>query len=573
MDSTNWNLSALYDTEQELETASQEAFKRALEFEKRYKGVLKKLSADEFYDGLKEYESISQLLGRIMTYAFLKFAQDSNNGTFYAKYQNAYTNSSEHLLFFELEFNTLPPNSQKRFIAASKKYAYFLDELTKAKAHQLSLKVESVILKKEQTGSDAFARLFDEYFSVLKFGYKGKKLSEEEILSLLHSPERSTRKAAAAAFTKELKKHQHLLGFIYNMIRRDLKTECEIRKYKSAEEFRHKENKISQKSVDALVRTSEESFYIVHEYYEKKREILGYDELYDYDRYAPLSGADEVFEYERSREIVLETFGAFSPVFADIAKKAFDEGWIDVYPKSSKRGGAFSHPATPDAHPYVLLNHTNQRRDLFTLAHELGHAVHQYLSKDVGFLLSDTPLTTAETASVFAEMLVFDEMKKTAGKEAKKAMLSSKLEDIFATLYRQINFTTYERAVHAKEDELTLGEFNKLWLEQSVKMFGKSVKLTSGYKIWWSYIPHFIHTPFYCYAYAYGQLLVLALFGLYKSGAMSDFREKYIEFLSAGGSRSPKELVALFGFDIEDEKFWRIGLDEIKKLVDEFKEL
>ncbi|MDR3178238.1 MAG: M3 family oligoendopeptidase [Campylobacteraceae bacterium] len=569
----DWDLSALYKDEQELEKFTERVEIKASNFNKIYKNNLKNLTILEFNECISEYEVVLQMLGRVISYASLKFAQDSNNGAFYAKCQNIYTNYSEYLLFFELEFNKLNSELQKSFIASSGKYSYFLEELTKEKAHQLSLNTESVLLKKEQTGADAFARLFDEYFSNLKFAYKGKKLSEEEILSLLHSNDRDTRKNAAAAFTKELKKHQKLLGFIFNMIRRDLKTECEIRNYKSAEEHRHKDNKISQKSVNALIKAAEENFCLVHEYYDKKRKVLGFDELYDYDRYAPLEDEEEVFGYEKSREIVLKTFEAFSPVFAKIAKEAFENGWIDVYPKPSKRGGAFSHSATTDTHPYVLLNHTNKRRDLFTLAHELGHAVHQYLSRNVGYLLSDTPLTTAETASVFAEMLVFDEMKKNADKKTKRAMLSSKLEDIFATLYRQINFTTFERAVHTKDDELSSDEFNKIWMRESGKMFGKSVKLTKNYEIWWSYIPHFIHTPFYCYAYAYGQLLVLALFGLYKSDKSGDFKQKYIEFLSAGGSKSPKELVSIFGFDIEDEKFWQIGINEIKKLVNEFKEI
>ncbi|MDR2342692.1 MAG: M3 family oligoendopeptidase [Campylobacteraceae bacterium] len=569
----DWDLSTLFKDEQELEAFTQHAKTKALNFNKIYKNNLKNLTILEFNECISEYEVISQMLGRIISYASLKFAQDSNNGAFYAKYQTIYTNYSEYLIFFELEFNKLNLEVQKSFIASSGKYAYFLKELTKDKPHQLSLSTESVLLKKEQTGASAFSRLFDEYFSNLSFTYNGKKLSEEEILSLLHSKNRDVRKNASLAFTKELKKHQKLLGFIFNMIKRDLKTECEIRNYKSAEEHRHKNNKISQKSVDALIYAAQESFELVQEYYEKKRQILEFDKLYDYDRYAPLEDKDEIFEYEKSQEIILSTFESFSPIFAKIAKQAFKDGWIDVYPKPSKRGGAFSHSATVDTHPYVLLNHTNQRRDLFTLAHELGHAIHQYLSRSVGYLLSDTPLTTAETASVFAEMLVFDEMKKNADRQTKRAMLSSKLEDIFATLYRQINFTTFERAVHAKDDELSLDEFNKIWIQESSKMFGKSVELTKNYEIWWSYIPHFIHTPFYCYAYAYGQLLVLALFGLYKSDTSGDFKQKYLEFLSSGGSKSPKELISIFGLDTEDEKFWQIGINEIKKLVNEFKEI
>ncbi|MDR1554784.1 MAG: oligoendopeptidase F, partial [Campylobacteraceae bacterium] len=313
MSKTDWNLKTLYKDEQELESFVEHVKLKALSFSKIYKNNLKNLTVLEFSECIHEYENILQMLGRIISYASLKFAQNSNNGAFYAKYQNIYANCSEYLIFFELEFNKLNSQIQKSFIISSGKYSYFLEEITKDKPHQLSLGTESVLLKKEQTGVNAFSRLFDEYFSDLKFAYEGKKISEEEVLSLLHSKDRDVRKNAAKAFTKELKKHQKLLSFIFNMIKRDLKTECEIRHYKSSEEHRHKDNKISQKSVDALIYTAEKSFDLVHEYYEKKREILGFDKLYDYDRYAPLEDEEEVFGYEKSQEIILNTFEAFSP--------------------------------------------------------------------------------------------------------------------------------------------------------------------------------------------------------------------------------------------------------------------
>ena len=523
-------------------------------------------------EALREYENISQILGKIMTYAFLKFATDSSNGGYFAKYQEEYTKVSEYLLFFELDFNRLSKVKQQEFIDGVQKYKFYLQSLQIEKPYQLSAKEERILLKKSTTGGSAFSRLFDEHFSRLKFTYDGKKISEEEILSLLHNPSREIRKKASASFSKGLKPHQPLLAYIYNMIKTDHKSDCELRGYKNPEQFRHLGNKISQKSVDALVEAAEDSFDLVQDYYVKKAELLGLEQLYDYDRYAPLEKKEEEYSFEQSKDIVLKAFEKFSPQFASIAQKAFDEGWIDVLPKDGKRGGAFSHPATPDTHPYVLLNHTNRRRDLFTLAHELGHAIHQYLSRDVGYLGSDTPLTTSETASVFAEMLVFDYIKDTLNEEEKISLYSGKIEDIFATLYRQINFTTFERKVHAHQGELDLLTFNKYWLEESKKMFGKSVKLGKNYEMWWSYIPHFIHSPFYCYSYSYGQLLVLALYGLYKSGRSDNFVETYICFLSAGGSKSPKELIEKFDFNIDDKEFWKIGIDEIRKLLSEFKE-
>lgn len=573
MSKNDWNLKDLFEDEKELNESIESITKRAKVFEELYSGKLEGISEDKFANVILEYENILEQLAKCMTYAFLKFAEDSKNGSFYAKYQNLCTKCNENIIFFELEFNQLPETKQDKIIKSNTKYSYYIESLKENKKHQLSQKEESVLLKKDQTGASAFSRLFDEHFSNMRFLYNGKRVQEEEILSLLSDKDREVRKKASDNFTKELKKHQHLLGYIFNMVKSDLNTDCEIRNYQSAEEPRHIENKISQNSVDALIRTAESSFNIVQDYYDKKREILGYDKLYDYDRYAPISSKEDDISFDDAKKIVLDTFSSFSPKFGEIAKEAFKNGWIDVYPKENKRSGAFSHPAVPSKHPYVLLNYTNKRRDLFTLAHELGHAIHQYLSRDVGYISSDTPLTTSETASVFAEMLVFDEFRKSLKDEDKKALLASKIEDIFATLYRQINFTTFERAVHSYEGELSLYKFNAFWMRESRKMFGDSVTLRKGYSYWWSYIPHFIHSPFYCYAYSYGQLLVLALYSLYKSGKMDNFVEKYEVFLSAGGSKSPRELVGYFGFDIEDDEFWQIGLQEVRKLVDEFKEL
>ncbi|MBV5277444.1 MAG: M3 family oligoendopeptidase [Campylobacteraceae bacterium] len=567
----DWDLSALYKTEELLDTDLQDAAQRAKSFESVCKGKLGALSANEFLEAIREYESINQVLGRVMTYAFLKFAQNSDNGGFYAKYQQEQTNIAENLLFFELEFNKLSKIKQEDLIASSPKYKFFLESLLEEKPYQLTQKEERILLKKEMTSASAFSRLFDEHFSRLKFSYEGKKLSEEEILSKLQDSSRDVRKKAASSFTKGLKPHQPLLGYIFNMIKADLASECDLRGYKNAEQPRHMDNKITQKSVDALIKTAEGSFDLVQGYYYKKAKLLGLETLYEYDRYAPLDDSKEVYDFESSKKIVLDAFKSFSPKFYDIAKKAFDEGWIDVLPKDRKRGGAFSHPATPNTHPYVLLNHTDTRRDLFTLAHELGHAIHQYLSSDVGYLGSDTPLTTSETASVFAEMLVFDYIKNTLKDKEKLSLYASKIEDIFSTLYRQINFTTFERAVHSHEGELDLNTFNKYWMQESKKMFGDSIKLSDDYKMWWSYIPHFIHSPFYCYAYSYGQLLVLALYGLYKQSDKEEFVKNYVSFLSAGGSQSPKELIKKFHFDIEDENFWKLGIGEIENLLEEFK--
>ncbi len=570
----NWDLSALFNNETNLEKSITKSLKDAKVFENSYKNRVKTLKTKEFLKALNEYEEVLEATSKAMTYAFLIFATDSTKGAFLAKYQKLATQIEESILFFELEFNKIDNKKQDKIIKKAGVKSFYLQSLKKHKRHQLSLLEEKIILKKDLVSTSAFSRLFDEHLSRLKFNLNRKKVSEEVVLSELYNPDREKRKKASISLSNGLKPHLNLLAYIFNMIKTDLKIDCDLRAYSSLETPRHISNKITQKSVDKLIETTTKNFHIVSDYYKIKAKLLGLDKLYDYDRYAPLETSEvDEYDFEKSKEIVLSAFKNFDERFYEIAIKAFDEKWIDVYPKDNKRGGAFSHGATTDVHPYVLLNHTNRRRDLFTLAHELGHAIHQYLSRDVGYLSGDTPLTTAETASIFAEMIIFDYIKNTLKDKELIALYASKLEDIFATLFRQIIFTTFERKVHNFEGELSVDDFSKFWYEENAKMFGDSVILTKNYESWWSYIPHFIHSPFYCYAYSYGQLLVLALYGLYKQNTLNDFKDKYIEFLSSGGSKSPKELILLFGFDIEDNKFWEIGIEEVEAILNEFKNI
>ncbi|WP_289185077.1 M3 family metallopeptidase, partial [Helicobacter japonicus] len=393
-----------------------------------------------------------------------------------------------------------------------------------------------------------------------KKSYKTKKtkINEEEILSLLHHHKREVRKQAQRIFTKKLYKSRHLLSYILNMVRKDLYINMQLRGYK-------------------LIDVTSAHYGLVGEYYEMKAKLLGLKELKDYDRYAPLETKANELPYDEAIKLVLKAFGQFSKEFKDIALKALRKGWVDSHPTPHKRGGAFSHGSVPSAHPYVLLNYTNSRRDVFTIAHEFGHMIHQELSKTQGYLNMDTPLTTAETASVFAEMLLFDTLKTALSKEELIPLYAGKLEDIFSTLFRQVVMTHFERRIHAQNDELKPEQFDEIWREENERMFGKSLKLSKNYDGWWCYIPHFVHSPFYCYAYSYGQLLVLALFGLYKSQKTPRMREKFIqkytEFLTLGGSKSPKDLIASFGFNLESDKFWLIGMNEVQKMLEEFKEL
>ena len=568
-----WNLKPLFESKEILENNIQENIKNSQKFEDKYKNQMASLQPLEFEKMLKEYEGICENLSCIMTYAYLRFAANTKEGAFLSKCEMEVNKAQEKLLFFEIEFNALPNNIQSGFIKQCKKYSYFLELLAKNAKHQLTLPEEKVLLKMQPVGVDSFKRLFDEHLSALRFKFQDKEVSEEEVLSLLYDKNRETRKEAAQSLSETLSKNLELLAYIYNVVRKDLKISAELRGYSNLEESRHIDNQITQKSVDIMVQTINDSVGVVEEYYKLKTQLLGLETLYDYDRYAPLlCSEDSEFSYEESKKLVLETFLEFSPRFYEIAKRAFDEGWIDSHPRENKRGGAFSHGAVPSVHPYLMLNHTNRRRDVFTMAHELGHTIHQYLSYGVGYLNADTPLTTAETASVFAEMLLFEKMKNMLSGEEKIALYASKLEDIFATLFRQNVFTNFERRVHQKEGELSVDEFSQIWQEENQKMFGKSVVLTQNYSCWWSYIPHFIHTPFYCYAYSYGQLLVMALFGVYRKEGQ-DFVNKYEKFLSLGGSQSPRELVGIFGLDIEDDDFWKIGICEVKRLMQGLKEI
>lgn len=570
-----WDLAPLFPSLDSCDSYAKQTHELALDFQSRFQGSLSTLSPADFHAALRSYENLIERLYRVMTFAFLTFAENTQKGDIYARYELETNNTHALLVFFELEFCEQDCALQQEFIAKCKPYGFYLQSLLDSKPYQLSLSAEQALIATSSVGVSAFSRLFDEHLSALKIGRK--KQSEEEVLALLHSPKRSVRKSAQKSFTKSLKDSTPLLCYILNMVRKDLSITTNLRHYPSKEAPRHLSNHISQKSVDSMIALTNSSVHLVHEYYRIKSTLLGH-KLKDYDRYAPLfatksSAKSSSIAYTDALELVQKTYTQFSKEFGEIVDKSLQEGWVSSHPMPNKRGGAFSHGSVPSAHPYVLLNWTGNRRDTFTIAHEFGHMIHQELSKGVGVLSHDTPLTTAETASVFGEMLLFDYLKPTLSKSELLSIYAGKLEDIFSTLFRQVVMTNFERAIHAQEGELKAQDFDRIWQEENAKMFGKSVKLTKNYARWWSYIPHFIHSPFYCYAYSYGQLLVLALFGLYKSGECKDFVGKYRAFLAAGGSKSPSELVASFGLDIESDRFWEIGMKEVEKMLKEFRQL
>ncbi|MDU7693428.1 MAG: M3 family oligoendopeptidase [Helicobacter sp.] len=567
-----WDLNSLFNDDNSTFTFTSDLKKRASAFEANYKGKLCDLSSDTFNLAIKEYEALWEDVGRVMTYAGLSLAADSNKGAFYAKCELSANEVQEHLVFFTIEFCDLPQDVAQKFISACPKYAYYLKLTLDNKKYQLSLKEEKILISLSPLGASAFARLFDEFYSNLHVDFDGKSLSLEEILSLQHNKDRHIRSSAQEAFTKALRDNRLFLTYILNMIRKDLSIHTNLRGYENKEISRHISNQTTQKSVDSLINAVNGAMDLSIRYYKTKAKILGI-ELKDYDRYAPIAKTSAFYSYKDGLNIVLEALNEFSPIFHKIANDAAQNGWIDSHPRDRKRGGAFSHGSVPSSHPFVMLNHTDNRRDVFTIAHEFGHMIHQELSKKQGYLNMDTPLTTAETASVFSEMILFEKMKKSLSKQELKELYASKLEDIIATLFRQIVMTNFERRIHDLEGELSADDFDNIWLEENERQFKGALELTPNYGAWWSYIPHFIHTPFYCYAYSYGQLLVLALFGLYKRSNKEEFIQTYIKFLESGGSKSPKEMVQAFGFDIESDDFWQIGLAEVRALIEEFEAL
>jgi oligoendopeptidase F len=580
-----WNLSDLYLNLDDLkiEEDIKNALSRAKLFEQKYRGKINSESITPLFllQATKELESISEQIGKLLSYAYLIFASDTSNpkhGAFLQSIQEKSTEVRKHLMFFELEWIGLPDQIANLLLndLTLSRYRHFLQNERRYKPHKLSEPEEKILDEKANTGTRAFMRLFDEVINNIRFKVKVdgkmKYLTEPETLALLYDPDRNKRIAGAKGLTKGLKENAHVLTYIFNTLVQDHASNDRLRSFPSPMASRHLDNEIDKTTVDALMTTCEKNFDIVKKYYNLKKSLLGIDKFADYDRYAPIFPEGKTISYKESKQIVLQAFGSFSPQMAEIAREFFDNDWIDAELRSGKRGGAFSHGTVPSVHPYVFLNYTGRLRDVMTLAHELGHGIHQYLSREQGYFQCHTPLTTAETASVFGEMLVFHKLKETEkDPKTRLSLLCSKLEDIFATVFRQVVLTRFEESLHhsrRNEGEITASRINELWIEANKPMFGDSVELTKDYSWWWMYIPHFIHSPFYCYAYSFGELLVIALYHRYLNEG-DVFVPRYIELLSSGGSDAPEKLLAAVGVDITNPHFWQGGLDLLREMVNE----
>ncbi len=577
-----WDLSDLYagNDDPQLKADIERARREAKAFEADYKGKLEGLTqAGGLINAIKRIEVLNDLTGKIGSYAFLQYVRNTNEPAkvkFLGDTSQALTDLSTGLIFFSLELNQIDERHLNAAMAADAelaRYRPWFDEVRKAKPHQLDEKIEELFLEKSVTGAQAWNRLFDETMAALKFDVDGEELGVEATLNLLSDRDETKREAAFGGLSKTLGANQRLFTHITNVLAKDKEIADRWRHFEDIADSRHLDNSVERDVVDALEQAVRAAYpRLSHRYYAMKAKWFGKDQLNAWDRNAPLPSSDErFFDWETAKTTVMEAYGRFSPQLAEVAAPFFAGGWIDAPIKEGKSPGAFAHPTVPSAHPYLMLNYQGKARDVMTLAHELGHGVHQVLAGPQGALMAPTPLTLAETASVFGEMLTFRSMlSNTTDPRARFAMLSSKVEDMLNTVVRQIAFYTFERRVHTarKEGELTSEQVNEIWLEVSRESLGPAIKLNEGYEVFWSYIPHFIHSPFYVYAYAFGDCLVNSLYAQYEKSS-EGFAERYFELLRAGGSKHHSELLKPFGLDARDPDFWSLGLGMIERLIGE----
>ena len=582
MDDTypQWNLKEFYDSykSEKINIDIEKIRSSTLKFNKKYKNTLKNLSNKKIIQSIKEFEKIEERIGKLKSYIYLIYCTnqlDTEIVAFYQKVNEQLTNIDSNLLFFCLELNSL--SEKKINVLEGNRFFVWLKNLRKFKNYQKKEEIEKILLDKNLTSSNSWIRLFDQTMAGIKFSFKNKNLNESEILNLLSSSNSSTRKLAAKSFSSGLKSNINIFSIITNTLSKDLDIDREIRGFKFSESFRHLNNQVEKKDVDCLTETVIENYKTLsHRYYRYKAKKFNVSKLEYWDRNAPYPNQKEIkINWNEAKKIVLEAYSRFDTRVSDIANEFFEKSWIDAKVVKGKTSGAFSHPTVPSSHPFILLNFQNKLRDVMTLAHELGHGVHQYLANKQGYLLSDTPLTIAETASVFGEMLTFQSILRNCKTETdKKNILRSKIEDMLNTVVRQISFFTFERLLHEQRisGELTVDQINNIWMETQSKSLGKAIKLNDDYKYLWSYIPHFIHSPFYVYAYAFGDCLVNSLYAKYEQG-YKDFNNKYINLLKSGGSKNYKVLLRDFNLDPEKKEFWQDGLNIIKNMIDELEQL
>ena len=583
-DMPEWDLGDLYPGRDSPALAQDlaDADKAAKAFRAAHAGKLAGLSGDAFAKAIAEFERMDETLSRIMSFASLAYAGDQSDATlakFWQTMQEKVNAISTDLLFFRLEINRIDDDAlaEKLKSPALAHYGPWLRDIRVYRPHDLSDDLERLLHEKSVAGRGAWSRLFDETMAGLRFPLDGKNLTSAEALHLLSDHDGKVRAAAAKTIGKVLGENVKLFSLITNTLAKDKEIEDRWRKYERPISSRNLDNLVEDEVVDALIGAVRAAFpRLSHRYYALKAKWFGVGQLDYWDRNAPLPESDErVIPWSRARDTVLSAYGKFSPDLAAVGKRFFDGKWIDAPARPGKSPGAFAHPTVPSAHPYLLLNYLGKTRDVMTLAHELGHGVHQVLAGGQGQLMSNTPLTLAETASVFGEMLTFRGMLDSeTDPKRRKAMLAGKVEDMLNTVVRQVAFAEFERRVHdeRRQGELLPDRINEIWMSIQGESLGPALRFDDEYKYYWTYIPHIIHTPFYVYAYAFGDCLVNSLYAAYRR-APAGFAEKYLDLLRAGGAKRHKELLAPFGLDASDPQFWAGGLGVVAEFIDELEKL
>ena len=584
-----WNLADLYASPQSetLKGDLQTGESAADAMHENYAGKLGKIldggrGGAKLTEAVREFEALNDLLGRVVSYASLLYAANTSDPArqkFYGDIQEKITAISSKLLFFPLELNRLDDAALETAMETSDlgHYRPWLEDLRKEKPYQLEDKLEQLFHEKSVTSRGAWDRLFNETMTSLRFDIDGEKLSLEPTLNLLLEQVEEKRRKASEALAVVFKDNLRLFTLITNTLAKDKEISDRWRGFVDVADSRNLANRVEKEVVDALVAAVREAYpRISHRYYALKAKWLGKEKLAHWDRNAPLpEEPSRTINWDEAQDIVMGAYGDFSPRMADIAGQFFAENWIDAPVREGKSPGAFSHPTVPSAHPYVLLNYQGKPRDVMTLAHELGHGVHQVLANAQGPLMAPTPLTLAETASVFGEMLTFRKLLEQApSKRERKALLAAKVEDMINTVVRQIAFYSFERKVHEarRDGELTSEQLGEIWLDVQRESLGPAIDIRPGYEVFWAYIPHFIHAPFYVYAYAFGDCLVNSLYAVYEK-AEPGFAERYLDMLAAGGTKHHTELLKPFGLDATDPTFWQRGLSVIEGLIDELETL
>lgn len=578
-----WDLTDLYKSEVDAKADMENLRKMGAQFVENYKGKISSADAELFVAAIIDYERYNTIASRLAHYGYLNYSVATNNPKIVSLHQNIeefLTDQTSNLIFFSLEVNEMTDENVAKLLQDERiaKYKVWINKIRELKPYQLSEAEELILTKKSVTSNDAWVRLFNDYTTSLKFTIDGEEYTEQEILQLGLDPNRELRKKAALELSRVFKENANVFALITNTLAKDKEIEDNLRGMKHVMQSRNLANNIEDEVVDNLLNSVRENYKNTsHRYYRLKAKLMGMEKLNSWDRIAPLPiSANKKYSWSEARELVLSAYADFSPKIAEVGRKFFENGWIDAPIVEGKMSGAFAAYGISEVHPYLMLNYSGDMRDVTTMAHELGHGIHHYLAYKNGNILGRSPLTLAETASVFGEQLTFRKLLKEAEGEERMVLLASKIDSMLATVVRQIAFCLFEKELHERrrEGDLSVEDISEIWMRTQKEALGDAVVLEEDYSILWSHIPHFIHTPFYVYSYAFGDCLVNTLYMAYMQTEDKEaFANKYVEMLEAGGSVEYTELLAEFGLNPKDSEFWKKGMSMIEKLIDDLEKM